>query len=247
MGRVPPGARSRWDPRGQHRGRSSVGRRGVPGLAESGRDARIGDPSRLRSAAVPPVEETDQPAERVPGLRIPATERVRHPRLRVHPPVPERELASVPAPRPGPSRESVLAGRTGPLVQSGLDRPPRRPSGFPLGPKRSVPDGARRADCAHVLGGGRHRPRPVRRHGDHALGRRALGSARHRCRVGSRGLPRSRLERAVPGVHEFVSGAGNSSAGFEGEAPARWAISSSTAILRYRSAEALSRSMWRRR
>lgn len=228
--RVPTGPRARWDPRREHRGRASFGERRVPALAEPGRDPRRGDGPRLRTAPVHPLEETDEPPERVPRVGLPSPECVRHPRLRVHPPLPEGEAAPIPGPRREPSREPVLPRGAGPLVQPGLDRRPRGPAGLAAGPKRRLSLRGRRTSRAHVLRRGRYGARPVLGDRHDPLGGGPLGAQRDRGRVRPRRLPGSRDERSGQGLQ--ASGPDDEASGGSGGGSARWASSSSTASLR---------------
>ena len=213
---VPSGARARWNPRHQHRGCASHGRRRVPGLAEPGGDARRGGPNRIHPASVHPLEETDQPPERFPRLGVPSPQRLRHPRLRVRSPLPEGPPPPVPPARPCARREPVHPGGARPVVQPGLGRYPRGPAGVADRPERGVSVGARGADRPDVLGGRRHGPRPIRGDRHHALGGGPLGAPCHWRRMGCRHLPCARGQRGKARAYELVPGSSGSSTGFAG-------------------------------
>ena len=116
-------------------------------------------------------------------------------------------------------------------------------------PVRTLPsDGARRSRPSSRSGSCGCSPSRAIRYstrspnGYYALGRGPLGPRGDRDRMGPGGLPSSRNERSSPEVHD--PGSDDEPSAGSGGGSARWLSSSSTASLRYRSAEALNRSMW---
>ncbi len=226
---------------GRHRRRPPLRRRWVPGLAQPRGNSRVGYPPRISPPPVRPLEKADQQTERIPRKRFSSAQRLRHARLRIHPVVPERRAPPIPRPRPAEGLESIVPGRTRPLVQPGVGRRERCAAAPDRRPDRSFPSGDTGTTRSHVLGRGRHRPRPVRGYGDHPLGRvparKKLGGGR----VGPPGVPDpgprgppekgphlGRSERVYSSG--FVAGSGNFATG--GSRGARWSISSSSAVRR---------------